>query len=108
MTFLIFPIASNQFWTGTGTSLASTYQPLNLGTHIIVFQSSPGPPAQVPGALMVTIPGIAWSSFVANPSMYTAGLGPLAEPGFYSVALIGNVGHASTGQARLIYVKHNQ
>jgi hypothetical protein len=62
----------------------------------------------VPGALLTNIPGLAWHSFVANPAMYTTGFGPLMEPGFYSVALIGNVGQAAAGQAKLIYVKHNQ
>jgi hypothetical protein len=35
-------------------------------------------------------------------------LTPAVEPGFYSVALIGNVAQAAAGQARLIHVKHNQ
>ena len=76
------------------------------GNQIIVFSSSPGSPPIVPGEIIGAVSGLTWSSFIARPAMYTVPtLQPRVEPGFYSVALIGNV---SAGTGRLIYVKHNQ
>ena len=95
-------------WDGFGTE-AINPAGLQPGTQILAFQSQPGPPAVVPGQLLASIPGLKWSSFIANPSMYTVPLlTPKAEPGFYSVALVGKVSEAAGGQAKLIYVKHNR
>lgn len=107
--FVIFSIPSNAFWDGHGNSMAPSDLPLVLGLNILSFQSNPGPPASIPGQLLASVPGLPFSSFVANPAMYSSPIWmPDIEPGFYSVALIGNVSQASAGQARLIYVKHNQ
>jgi hypothetical protein len=101
------PGSSSYYWSGQGgEGISLNGMP---GSQIIVFQSEPGPPAIVPGQLLVTVPGLKWKTFVANPTMYTvSGLTPKAEPGFYSVALIGKVAEAASGQAKLIYIKHNQ
>ncbi len=93
-------------WTGDGTESLNNGTTNPPGDQIIAFSSSPGSPPVVPGAILAAVPGLTWSSFCANPAMYTVpALKPKVEPGFYSVALIGNV---SGGTSRLIYVKHNQ
>lgn len=107
--FVMYSIPSTPFWNGYGASAASFDRPPTVGPHILVFQSYPGPPAIVPGQLLSYVPGLPFSSFVANPAIYSsAAYAPAMEPGFYSVALIGNVAQAAAGQARLIYIKHNQ
>jgi hypothetical protein len=107
--FVLYSIPSNGFWDGHGNSMAPSDRPSTVGPHILVFQSDPGPPAIVPGQLLAHVPLLSFNSFVANPALYSSPLlTPAVEPGFYSVALIGNVAQAAAGQARLIYVKHNQ
>lgn len=93
-------------WRGDGSEVFSPGNPMTPGDQIIVFTSTPGSPPLVPGEILAAVPGLKWSSFIARPAMYTVpSLQPKAEPGFYSVALVGNV---SKGTGRLIYVKHNQ
>lgn len=111
--FVIFPEygygspAPNYWnWKGDGSEVVTNGTTNPPGNQIIVFSSSPGSPPIVPGQILATVPGLTWSSFIANPAMYTVPtMQPPAEPGFYSVALIGKV---SAGTGRLIFVKHNQ
>jgi hypothetical protein len=93
-------------WVGDGTESLNNGTINPPGNQIIAFSSSPGSPPIVPGEILGAVNGLTWSSFIARPAMYTVPtLQPRVEPGFYSVALIGNV---SAGTGRLIYVKHNQ
>jgi hypothetical protein len=107
--FLLYQIyggGSYYPWVGDGSEVLNATWQTPPGDQIIVFTSSPGSPPQVPGAILATVPGLKWTSFCANPAMYTvATMEPKLEPGFFSVALIGKV---SAGTGRLIYIKHNQ
>lgn len=112
--FLMFQINANQFGGGLGNGMSgypiSYYYPGTMtgSNSIIAFKSNPGPPAVVPGSY-IPIRGLYWTDFIANPAMYTVPYyRPLAEPGFYSVALVGKVSDPANGQPQLIYIKHNK
>ncbi|KAI9452627.1 hypothetical protein F5148DRAFT_1289546 [Russula earlei] len=105
--FLMYQANSNLFWStdGNGTPYVNnaSYYSNTQGNHtitlstagnnLIAFQSNPGPPAVIPGALLLNVKGLPFSSFIANQSMYSAAAyTPVAEPGFYSVALVAAIG----------------
>ncbi|MBN9384148.1 MAG: hypothetical protein J0H74_25580 [Chitinophagaceae bacterium] len=106
LMYQAYGLGSSYNWTGDGTEVANNGNFNPPGNQILVFASKPGSPPMVPGQLLAGVPGLKWSSFFANPAIYTVPtLKPKVEPGFYSVALIGRL---SDGTAKLIYVKHNR
>ncbi|TDW97236.1 DUF4397 domain-containing protein [Dinghuibacter silviterrae] len=75
---------------------------------IRAYQSSPGPVAEVPGTLLLSVPPLRVAqACVANPALYSPGYAPSAEPGVYTTALVGSL--SGTGPAaRMIVIKHNK
>jgi hypothetical protein len=112
--FLQFQVISTSFFQnadGSTSAPVGGFFPRGAN-NIRVYQSEPGPPALVPGTVLGGVGPLPFHSFIANPAMYTSpSLAPQAEPGFYTVALIGRAfGNDASpeDQGRLIYVKHNQ
>jgi hypothetical protein len=78
---------------------------------IRVSQSSPGPPAVVPGKLMGDVAPLHSSAYITNPALYPDALFmPVCEPGIYTTALIGRTSANPSDQSagRLIILKHNK
>ena len=93
---------------GYAASGAGTTMPPGI---IRVFQSSPGPPAVAPGAVLPGIAPLKGSSYIANPAIYSNSLYmPVTEDGVYTTALVGRVFTASSQSdaAQLIILKHNK
>lgn len=94
---------------GPGFGFAAAPTP-NFPLVIRVFQSTPGPPAIVPGSVLAGVAPLASTQYISNPAMYPdAPYMPISEPGIYTTALIGRV-HGANGQnaARLVILKHNK
>jgi hypothetical protein len=69
------------------------------GANISVYNS---PPDEFPGTALGPV---LHYPMVANPSLYKPGKMPVAEPGVYSIALIGS---AADNSLQLITIKHNK
>ena len=65
---------------------------------------------QIPGPLLINVPPLKFSDFIANTGMYQPGNAPKSETGVYTVALVGrnSADPASVERLKLIYIKHNQ
>jgi hypothetical protein len=86
--------------------------PASNPAPVRVFQSQPADSpyaAQVPGSLLQGVPPLTAQYFASGTQIYPNGI-PLADNGFFTVALIGSVAIApgSPGGARMIAVKHNK
>lgn len=79
---------------------------------IRVYESTEGRYPELPGKLLASIsPLNVKEKFIANRELYTsASLEPWAEPGIYTVALIGKTvpGAPEGEKARLMVIKHNK
>ncbi|WP_316822466.1 DUF4397 domain-containing protein [Pedobacter gandavensis] len=75
--------------------------------QIMAFRSLPN---VVPGTWASDIPILSGRDLIARPELYVRGELPNHEPGFYTIALIGNTKSSenSTGNARMIIVKHSK
>jgi hypothetical protein len=87
-------------------------QPLTYPPSVIrVSQSTPGPPAVVPGQLLGNVAPLPGSAYITNPALYPdAQFVPVCEPGIYTTALIGRISANPSDQSagRLIILKHNK
>ncbi len=94
---------------GYGYAISGPNGPLPP-TVVRAFQSSPGPPEEVPGVVLSQVAPLNGSSYIANPAMYTNGWLPISEPGVYTTALVGRVftSSSTSDAAQLIILKHNK
>lgn len=109
--FVIFQYQCNFSSVGSPSYGFVQSQEPNLPNVIRVFQSSPGPPALVPGTLLGSVPPLPAAAYISNPTLYpTPGFLPESEPGVYTTALIGRALTATSGQdaAKLVILKHNK
>lgn len=78
-------------------------------SSIRVFQSSPGPPAVVPGMLLGGVAPLPGSAYISNWKIYPdSRYVPVCEPGVYTTALIGRTKANPLDQdaGRLVILKH--
>lgn len=74
---------------------------LNMPGQIVAYASSPG---VTPGDWLQQITPLNSRDFIANTSLYKTPSLPNREPGYYTVALVGN----TISTARMIIIKHNK
>jgi hypothetical protein len=74
---------------------------LNMPGQILTYASGPG---VTPGDWLQQITPLNSRDFIANPSLYKTPSLPNREPGYYTVALVGN----TVSTARMIIIKHNK
>jgi hypothetical protein len=104
--YVIFPYQLNYSWTASGFGLPTS---IGVPASIHAYESTPGPPAVVPGTYLSiagTLPGTA---YISNPALYP-GFVPVNEAGIYTTALIGK-GHTATSDVdaiRFLILKHNK
>ncbi|BAV06007.1 hypothetical protein SAMN05421788_10679 [Filimonas lacunae] len=75
----------------------------NEPVSILAYTSKPG---VFPGNWMTEVTPVAANRFIANPALYKTAKKPNAEPGIYTVALVGNT--AAGEKPSMIIIKHNK
>lgn len=75
--------------------------------QIMAFRSTP---SIIPGTWASDIPVLTGKDLIARPELYVRGELPNHEPGFYTIALVGNTPSSanSIGNAKMIIVKHSK
>lgn len=76
----------------------------NFSTSILTYASGPN---VVPGNWVQNIEPLPSRAFIKNINLYKTAEKPNAEPGIYTVALMGKLEGAAPGHAQLILIKHN-
>lgn len=76
---------------------------VNEPVSILAYASQPG---VFPGNWMTAVTPVAANRFIANPALYKTTQKPNAEPGIYTVALVGNT--AAGEKPSMIIIKHNK
>jgi hypothetical protein len=111
--FVIYPFQPGYGGDGSPGAGYTGYNQLFLypPSVIRVFQSSPGPPAIVPGTLLGTVAPLPGAAYVSNPALYPdPRFVPISEPGIYTTALIGRTTASPSDKSagKLIILKHNK